>query len=540
MVQQERPDTSRRNTVVSLFAVILIALACRGLWAIQPRSVRWDEPDYLLLARQLARGQGYQLGGRPELHIPPMGPYLAAAALKAGLPLEQALLVWHVLAGVVLCGLVLGLTRDVTGSQRLALLAGLLAAVSSSLAVQPLYWGSMTESLFMAFLFAGLWATWRLLHSGQWPAAVLAGLAFGLSYLTRPEGLVWWALFWLIAAGLSLRSRRGWRGLFLYTLAFVVIAAPYVLYLYRNTGRFMLSGKTGITAAMSVPIVEEGNALGNDYGALLDSSGQEILWLSPERYQIGLWDVIRADPSGELRRVASNLRKMVHFLVTPLLGTAMALLVVLGLWGNSWGRQRLRAEAFLLASLLPLGVVPLFHVQPRLLVPWVPIALIWAARGLAHLLAWGRDTLAPWPRLRPLHLAWVALVIVLVLLGNLWQQRVDALAGQASLTFSHKVAGFWLAEHTAPGSVIMTRDSEIGVYADRPVVPLPNATWPEILAYGRARDARYLVIDTWEIETVRPQLAALADPTTSPPEVAYLAHFVDARRTTFVYEIRYP
>lgn len=533
-------DTVRHSTSLALAFIIGIALASRWWWAAQPRSVRWDEPDYLLLARQLLRGGGYHLGRRPELHTPPLVPYLAAAAVKLGIPLEHALLFWHVLAGVGLVIVLFGLARDLTGSNHIGLLAAFLAALSSALAVQPLYWGSMTESLFMVFLFAGLWATWRVLHSDSWIPAVLAGLAFGFSYLTRPEGLIWWALFWLIIAGYCIWKRRGWRSLFLYSLVFLVVAAPYIFYLYQHTGRIMLSGKTGLTATMSTQIVEKGNALGNDYGSMLDSSGEEILWFSPERYQIGLLDVIRADPVGEFRRIALNLQKAAGILVSPLLGLVSVALVVLGLWARPWDRRRIPSDAFLLAALLPLAIVPLFHVQTRLLVPWVPIALIWAARGLDHLMAWGGATLAPWPKLRWLGVLWSVLVIVAVLGVGLWGQRAAAQAGQASQMFSHEMAGRWLAEHTDPGSVVMSRNAEIGVYADRPIVALPNATWEDILTYGKARDARYLIVDSWEMDTVRPQLSALANPATAPPEVEYIIDFSDPVRRTFIYEIRAP
>ena len=83
----------------------------------------------------------------------------------------------------------------------------------------------------------------------------------------------------------------------------------------------------------------------------------------------------------------------------------------------------------------------------------------------------------------------------------------------------------------------MTRNSEIGLYADRALVVLPNATWEQILAYGHARGARHLVIDTWEVEELRPQLRMLADPATAPPEVTYLATFNDPKRTTLIYAL---
>ena len=524
-------------TPLALAAILFLALAVRVAWALQPRSIRWDEPDYLLLARSLLRGSGYRLNNLPELHTPPLGPFLAALAVKLGAPLDAGMLVWHVIAGAVLAGVLYGLARDLTGRRDLGLLTALLAAMSSALAVQPLYWGSMTESLFMAFLFAGLWAAWRALGSEDWKPYALAGLAFGFSYLTRPEGLIWWAWFALILAGVILYKRRSWRPLLLYLALFLILALPYLAYLYQHTGHIILSGKTGLTAAMSVQIVEEGNALGNDYGSLLDSTGQEILWFSPERFEISMLGVIRSDPVGAFWRTVANLKKAVRLMVSPLLGLILAGLLAFGLWARPWPRERIPAEGFLLAALLPLAVVPLFHVQTRLLVPWVPIALIWAARGLDVLMRWAGETLAPWPKLKPLGLLWAGLILLAVV-GMMGKSQIAAAqAGQRTYSFSHNQAARWLAENAPPDAVIMTRNAEIGVYADRAVIPLPNAHWPQILAYGRARNARYLVIDDWEMRTVRPQLAFLAHPATAPPEVEFMASFSDPNRTTFIYKL---
>jgi len=524
-------------TTIALAGILLLALAVRVAWAMQPRSIRWDEPDYLLLARSLLNGQGYRLNNLPELHTPPLGPLLAALAVKLGAPLDAGMLVWHVIAGVALVGILYGLARDLTGRRDIALLSALLAAMASALAVQPLYWGSMTESLFMAWLLAALWAAWRALGTEDWKPYALAGLLFVLSYLTRPEGLIWWAWFALLLAGVTLVQRRSWRPMALYLALFLILALPYLAYLYRYTGHIILSGKTGLTAAMSAQIVEEGNALGNDYGAQLDSTGREILWFSPERFEISMLDVIRSDPAGALRRTLANGKKAAQVMLRPLLGLLLAGLAAFGLWARPWSKTRIPGELFLLAAILPLGVVPLFHVQPRLLVPAVPILLIWAARGLGGIMRWAGETLEPWPKLRPLGLVWAAAVLVAVL-GLMGKEQVAAAqAGQRTYSFSHNQAARWLAEHAEPDAVIMTRNAEIGVYADRAIIPLPNARWPQILAYGRARHASYLVIDDWEMRTVRPQLRFLANPAAAPPEVAFVASFSDRNRTTFIYKL---
>ena len=172
---------ARRRAWLAGLGVLVAAFACRWFWAAQERAVRWDEPDYLILARNLLRGAGYQVFGKPELIWPPGAPILAASSMLAGVAADQALAAWHVIAGAALAGLVYGLSREVTGDARVAVLAGLLTALSPALVVWPLYWGSNTESAFTALIVAGLWASWRMLRQGRWQPALVAGLAFGLA-----------------------------------------------------------------------------------------------------------------------------------------------------------------------------------------------------------------------------------------------------------------------------------------------------------------------------------------------------------------------
>lgn len=549
------PDARRRLGQPWLTGVLIVVLALvnRWLWIAQPRSVRWDEADLLILARNLLLGNGYQIFQLPDLTWPPGAPLLAAAAMEAAAPAATALAIWHVLAGALAAGMLYGLSREVTGSERIAALAGLLLAVAPALVVAPLYWGSMTESIFTAALLAGLWATWRWLRSpglSSWRAALAAGLAYGASFLVRPEGLVWWALFLAAAALLALwqRSQRAaapqpptahqpWRGLATFSLAFLLLAAPYWLYLYQHSGQFLLSGKTGITSVLGQGITELGVSLGNDLGSQLDSRGEEILWLSAERFSAGVTGL--GDPVETARRLARNLRQIPGVLIEDLVGLAILALVGLGLLARPWDRRRLAAEAFMLASLVPMLVVPLFYVQDRLLAPAVPLLLIWAARGLDGLMRWAGGTLAPWPRARRLSPLAAAMLVIVVAASSLWQQRSIWQAGAAGQFPSHQVAGQWLAVHSQPGEAIMTRNSEISLYAGRPLVALPDASWQQVLDYGQARAAHYLVVDSWELATVRPQLGFLAQPAEAPSPLELLAEFSDSRRVTWVYRLHF-
>jgi hypothetical protein len=108
-------------------------------------------------------------------------------------------------------------------------------------------------------------------------------------------------------------------------------------------------------------------------------------------------------------------------------------------------------------------------------------------------------------------------------------------AGTAVMPWANVEAGQWLAANTPPDTVVMTRHSEVGLYAARPLIAAPNATWSELVQYGRARSADYLLVGLPELRRLRPQYAALADPATSPPEVVYVASFGRGNQANLLY-----
>ena len=456
--------------------------------------------------------------------------------MAVGVPDEAALVVWHVIAGAVACGLLFGLAREVTGEERVAMLAGLLAAVSPALAVWPLYWGSATEGPFMALLVAGWWASWRALRSGSWRAAAAAGLAFGASYLVRTEGMLWWMVLLAALISQTVRGQRPWRAVVAVTLAFMLMALPYVVFLHGVTGRWLLSGKTAVNLWATSTVLAQGGT-GQDVLASLDSAGTEILWLSPDRFKVGMLATIGADPVGFLQRLRVNVVQTLVALHDPLFGPALLMLAMLGLFGRSWPRQRWNELLFWVGAIAPLGVNYLLKVESRFLIPLIPIVLVWSSRGVWQLAEWAQGTIAAiWSRRIS---AWpvAGLLLAALVIAGVSDQWTTHNTGQADQTPSHKAAGFWLAEHSAPDAAVMSRNSEIGLYADRPLVAFPDATWEQVMAYGRARAARYLVTDDWEITRLRPQLAALLDPATAPAELAHEATFSDGRRTTLIYRV---
>src|SRR5262249_1712932 len=161
-----------------------------------------------------------------------------------------------------------------------------------ALTVSVLYWGTMTEPLYLFLIYTGLAALLAGLDDNRPWLLAAAGAFFGFAYLTRPEAILYFCIFltfgvaWFIVHHGHTDLRCGYRSLFVglggivkrvsvtiggFALMFAFLATPYVLYLHRQTGFWMISGKLNVIGI-------EGSA------DKLDSTGREIMWLSPDRF----------------------------------------------------------------------------------------------------------------------------------------------------------------------------------------------------------------------------------------------------------------
>ncbi len=540
---------SRRDRL-ALWLIVGAAALLRLAYGLTPRVVRWDEAGHLLVASHLVGGRGYsELAGTLDVHLPPFLPLVSAALLKLGLAPAWATAAIHIVTGALLCIPIFLLGRAIYG-RRTGFIAAGLVAVYPALAAWPYLWSTMTESPFLLFVFSGVWAVYRAVYGQQerrrtlWYAAV--GVWFGLSYLVRPEGLTYFAVLGLFMAGWTfsfvLRHRlalpRAVGRLALSVAACLLVISPYVIYLHSATGHWLLSGKVGLILDIAPAYLANDQAAHDRAVSRLDSAGSEIMWLSPDRFEKSLSDAVAADPGGFARDVLANIRRTVHALFAEDLFTpAIVALAALGLFGRGWSPSRWKGEALLVATLVPLASFWAFFVISRFLVGALPVGMLWAAAGLTHLATWaGESLLTAWPkapRRAPRFAATLTVGAVLVLAVIAAPQQLAS--GAAAMPWANLAAGEWLAANTAPDTVLMTRNTEVALYAGRPVVAAPNATWDELVEYGRARHASLLLVSLSELNRLRPQYAGLSDPATAPQEVAYVRAFGTGSQAALLY-----
>ncbi|HSS76037.1 MAG TPA: glycosyltransferase family 39 protein [Thermoanaerobaculia bacterium] len=523
----------------ALLALTAAAFTFRFALLLLPRVMRWDEPVYLLLGRNLWSGLGFTFSGHPELHHSPLFPLLAGATLKlTGRP-EAASDIWYVLLGALLTFPVYGIARRLTG-HRGALLAAALVAFFPALTTAVLYWGTMIEPLFLVLLYTAAYTVAKGLDRESPFLFSIVGALTGLAFLARPEGILWMVSFegaallvWALRG--RLKERRTLVSLALLPVVFLIVALPQLLFLRRHTGQWMISGKVGITYEIGRAVESADPVLYDEIVNTLDADG-EIRAASESRYRRGEAGTGAVNPGDASGRFLRNLGHVLKSSLTSeifsallLLPAAWWLLVACWLLRGPWSRRRFEAEILLVATVAPVASFLAFHVQQRFFAPAFPGLLIWTAAGL-------QDLVRRLPVVR-FRLA-TAAAVALALAGYfVWADVEIARHGIATSDFGHKEAGLWLKAHSAPDARIMTQDTAISVYAGRGYVFSPRAPLDRFLAYGRRHGATHVVVDEAEVTAVRPFLRPLL--ATPPPGLAPLWTARDGHvGRTLVFELR--
>jgi len=229
-------------------ALFLAAFAVRVAAALQVRVIAQDGVRFLAMARQFGTGE-FAEGLREVYH--PL--YPASIALLRPLTggYETAALAVSVIASSLGLLFLWGFLRPLFGRR-----AAVAACASYAFLSPFVRFGAdtLSEGLFLSLLLLGLYAGARGFREKKPLFEALAGAAAAAAYLTRPEGmglLLAFGLFFavLLAAGFEGRGRAriALSGL-LVLGGFLIAAAPYLVHLRVETGRWDLSRKKSVSS----------------------------------------------------------------------------------------------------------------------------------------------------------------------------------------------------------------------------------------------------------------------------------------------------
>jgi 4-amino-4-deoxy-L-arabinose transferase-like glycosyltransferase len=220
-----------------------ISMIFSGIPAVS--HISYDGVYYAQIARNLLSGAGL---GWEAMTFPVLQPLMVAgASLVSGVHnLEVLASIVNQIAGALLIIPVYLLARELFGVKVAAAAALILIPYPQLVAIAC---GDTSESLYTLCVFISLLACYHAIDKNTPARMFVAGACLGITYLARPEGLLIFEAFAILAAWKTLRPAwpDGLKGaalkLGLLVAGFTIFALPYASFLTERYGRVVMSPK---------------------------------------------------------------------------------------------------------------------------------------------------------------------------------------------------------------------------------------------------------------------------------------------------------
>lgn len=387
--------------------------------------------------------------------------------------------------------------------ERAALFTGALIALHPNLV--SFSTSAMTEPLYSFLLISSLYVFFLHVRDGGrllFPLALLLALAS----LARMEAVFFFLpVVVMVLIGLGdggrtapLKVRAGRAAVVI--AVFAAAAFSQALLIHMKTGMWSVGSKASIN--LSSPLVWEDSLERERYVYSLNEEGtarriDEVGLESPVKV---LWRQRKAVASLYFRKMNRG------FAITPLLLSSpfLLLLVPLGIFGRGWNGDRLMELLLLALGIIPFLVYSVFRVQIRYLVPFLPIYLMWAARGCEVLSGWIERNVSPRPiwRVSALFLVFASLVPFTI------RGYSGMLAGQPA---EYRKIGAWIRDRAGfEARVLAHPGCPVSYYAgEAEATFIPWTDVPGLLRYARQRGFDYLLVEEDYFRAYRPGLVRL-------------------------------
>jgi 4-amino-4-deoxy-L-arabinose transferase-like glycosyltransferase len=368
-----------------------------------------DGPDYVRMARDFAAGHTLSA---LNSHLSPLYPWLIALVFRIVPDWELAGGLVSTVFGTATVVLVYLLIREVFERRDLAVGAAALAAIHPAMAA---YSASVrTEAGFICLTLAAVWLFVAGVKRERLTLVLLGGAVGGVAYLYRAEGIG----LLVVVAAISLPGWIFWQRwtfagaaarILVFAVPLIVIASPYLLYLHRATGHWIVSRQLAFVAAGSVMEVARNK---NAWIALRRSGNTSMLaplMLNPRLY---------------LYKVGYDFVMSFYYFAQAIEPPA-AILLVIGLWVR--GRDVVSSvEESTLAAVVVFYLCgfSLFNTGPRFMVHLIPYTFGWVMVGLETASDWVARLRLGNRRAIPGYVLGVVLVLLL-LPRTLWPLGYD-------------------------------------------------------------------------------------------------------------------
>lgn len=493
-------------------------------------AIGFDEPHYLQM------GAAAALDGWEHLlhpYWPPMYPALVALFSIFSSDFELVGRLVNVLCGTAALIPVYILAKELFGKTP-ALISTLLLALFPAIAFSAT--DALSESSYTLLSISGLTAGWFALKKRAIGLAALAGLFFGMAYLTKPEGLGYLGVFggfagmWLLYRIWRFRKFDLVKVIAVTTAVCGVVALPYLIYLKNATGDWTISGKYKVNRFD----VNSINKLSPDNKHLPLDMAYHLGTFADYDPDTHTGDDGHARTPGDLAAwVAQNLYKILRTELAGAITAPMFLLMALGLFAVRWMWSQAKLNFYLLAYIVFfwLMVIPFFHINARYFAPLLPLCFVWIGQGAVIVYRRIRHFIANLPFKKiPLSPALAGkLLFTLLLIGLSFLPEMGKVISRSAWdrdfwydAIELKQAGEWLKENSDSTPVLMSYNKAVDFYSGqfdiRRTATLSYDTVDRIVQYAAYRGVTHIVLDERYLSEF-PELTTLFEKKNVPPEL---------------------
>lgn len=540
--------TTQKSELFILLGLVLLSFAIRLCFINVPQNIGDDAANYAVLGKNLIEGRGFVgISGQIDLYSSPLYPFFIGIFHLFIENIELAGRLVSVLFGTLLIVPVYFLSKRIYNKK--------IAIISSSLVV--FYFiliqysiEVLSESIYTFLITFGVLIGYIALVEQKNILYLLAGITFGLCYLARAEGIgyifiliLMMGIFWLIN-----QKREPKRKLFICSILLIlglfIISTPYLVFFHDQTGHWIVGQKGGVSLEYGEAMLSKDPLAREKALCGLTEDGTRMkghFFLINEMEKVNKFDYIIHHPKERAKVYVINAGTEYYSTIPSIFPPLLILLIGVGLFRREWTRERFKKEIYMASVVVyPLLLYPLSHIEPRYLVPILPIAIIWSANGITELQNWldqnTADLKIDWLKQR---LIFKNIVFVIILLSLISMTALIPFHYYSDQPTEHKEAGLWMKENVPKNPVIMAKRPYIAFYAEGTYIPIPYANYTAMMRYAKLHDVKYIVMDEKETAKVRPQFAFLLDETKAPEDDLKLIYKDgNAHNKILIYELQ--
>jgi len=505
-----------------LAAAVVVGIIARIFLIVTRQfAVSFDEAHNLRLA-----GSFLQNGIHGLLHPywPPLYPAVTAIFSLVLKSLESAGRAVNILASAGVSIIIYTLTKKIF-DRNTARISALFILFYPPIAYESTDVG--TEPLYTLLGLAGVLLFYNAFLQKKRIFFFFAGVLWALSYLVRPEGVGFLIVaFGFLFLSALFRLTKDKKTTFVVWISitvfgFLIISSPYLIYLKKVTGVWTFSTKGMVNQQLEAAVEFNPKNIKDPFYHVTSDNKHlpaDMAYLYGNiqdltKFQEGRNRFVSISIREYAEKYAKNLNKVLKEAVPRVVTVILLIFATAGFLAQFYSRKKWHLIFYLSLNIVFFWfvVIPLFHVNPRYLIPLFPIFFIWISRGVIYLINWTEDAIEDVSEKdsiiskKKAVISKTTVISILILFCFILESgRIFAIKkympGLWGEPVEIKEAGIWLKNHTDHPPILLSinkaADFYAGQYDMKKGASFSYDSVSKILDYARYKQCEYVVFSS--------------------------------------------